>query len=201
MRYFRSFQFRLAVSASCWLTLAGCDTGAVGVESCRNIEYARCSAAAHCTSFGLKSEDSCKRFYRDHCLHGLPLSTDPGANAVNGCVRAINELGSCAAKSQDTLASDCGQNSSLEVCELLAIPEAIRECSFLGSSDAGASTGGAAATGGATGSGGTTDVGGAPSAGGASETGGTLGMGGAPSTGGLTSTAATEAIGGSVATL
>src|SRR5512142_368585 len=75
----------------------GCATEAAGVDSCRKIEYARCDAAAHCPSiFGALDPAACHRFYRDHCLHGLPVP-DPGLGKVNACVRDVTLLGECAA--------------------------------------------------------------------------------------------------------
>ena len=182
MRRFRLFVWKVAFSAGCWLGLAACDTGAVGVESCRDIEYARCSAAAHCpTTFAIKSVDACKRFYRDHCLHGLPLASDPGPSNVNPCVNAINALGDCAARNpENTPVSQCSglnYSSTQTVCEVIGAPETIAECSFLGATstaDAGVSTGGATSTGGSVSVGGATGSGGA-STGGASEvTGGSV---------------------------
>ena len=39
-----------------WVFVLGCDSGAVGVETCRDIEYARCDAAVNCpNTFGVKS--------------------------------------------------------------------------------------------------------------------------------------------------
>jgi len=195
MRRFGYNQVIAAFSASLWLGVSACETGAVGVDSCRDIESARCNAAVHCPSmFKITDPTGCRLYYRDHCLHGLPLSQDPGAGLVNRCVSAINAIGDCAARnSEQTPASECGvlykTSSTSEVCELIRAPETIVECSFLNPStatDAGvAATGGAASTGGAT------------STGGAETTGGATSTGGAAATGGVTSTGA-SATGGSV---
>ena len=122
-----------------WFGLSACDTSAVGVESCRQIEYARCGAAIHCPDmFKIKSVEACKLFYRDHCLHGLALDRDPGAGIVNPCVNAITEIGNCAAETHDqtTPVQSCepaipdvsGNNS---VCSYIQKPETIPKCSFL----------------------------------------------------------------------
>jgi len=156
------------ILASIWLGLAACDTGAIGVESCRDIEYARCSAAAHCPSmFALKSQAACRRFYRDHCLHGLPLSQDPGAGQVVPCVNAIKAIGDCADKQTEAvLVGDCkdpdipGYDSEITACELLRSPENITQCSFLNPATATGGAGGATSTGGTTSTGGESATGG-----------------------------------------
>jgi hypothetical protein len=123
-----------------WLGLSACDTSAVGVESCRQIEYARCGAATHCPDmFKITSVDACKRFYRDHCLHGLALDRDPGASNVTPCANAITEIGNCAATGPSgpaTLVQDCeptidnvGGNN--QVCSYIQKPETIAACLFL----------------------------------------------------------------------
>jgi hypothetical protein len=181
MRRLRLHVWKVAFSAGCWLGLVACDTGAVGVESCQNIEYARCSAAAHCPAmFAIKSVDACKRFYRDHCLHGLPLASDPGPSKVNPCISAINALGDCAARNgQDSPGDTCNQeySSTVSVCVVIGAPETIPECSFLGATataDAGVSTGGATSTGGSASIGGATGSGGASASGTSDATGGSV---------------------------
>jgi hypothetical protein len=118
--------------------LTACDTEAAGVDSCRKIEYARCDAASHCSAtFGAIDSSACRRFYRDHCLHGLPVP-DPGLAKVNACVRDITELGECAAQGQDVSIETCIPDKSITwdaeittVCSLISQPEKIVSCSFL----------------------------------------------------------------------
>jgi hypothetical protein len=119
--------------------VVSCATEATGVDSCRKIEYARCDAAAHCPSaFGTIDPAACRRFYRDHCLHGLPTQ-DPGLANVNLCVKHISDLGQCAAHESEADASlaTCsleGLSRDPEVttaCGLLSQPEKIYSCSFL----------------------------------------------------------------------
>jgi hypothetical protein len=119
------------------LGLVACATDAVGVDTCRKIEYARCDAASHCPgTFGAIDPGACRRFYRDHCLHGLPAA-DPGAK-VNSCVGDIDSLGACAAQAQDsTPLTSCDPSivsldpAILTACALLSQPEKIKSCSFL----------------------------------------------------------------------
>lgn len=86
------------------LSAMACGTEPVGVDSCRRIEHARCENAPAC---GINLErpvhngDSpernvaaCNRFYDDACLHGLAVSADPGAVAVDACIEAIH-TGNC----------------------------------------------------------------------------------------------------------
>lgn len=84
--------------------VAACGTDPVGVDSCRKIEHARCENAPSCgidLSKPVHRGDSperdvaaCIRYYDDECLHGLAISADPGAIAVDACVAAIND-GDC----------------------------------------------------------------------------------------------------------
>ena len=85
------------VSAACSFVLisaSSCGTDAVGVDDCRKIEDARCEAAAHCPGdLQVEDVDACKRYYRDHCLHGLAVDHTPGAPVVSHCVSAIEAAG------------------------------------------------------------------------------------------------------------
>ena len=83
----------------------GCGTDAVGVETCRQIETARCHQAQKCPDdinlmipthrdSPLTDVEACIRFYKDACLHGLATDKDPGAVATKACVDAIN-TGDC----------------------------------------------------------------------------------------------------------
>ncbi len=74
--------------------VVGCNTGAVGVSECREIERARCRAAAACGT--VEDAEECQRFYRDHCLHGIAAPEVPTESAGRACVTAIEEAGQCA---------------------------------------------------------------------------------------------------------
>jgi hypothetical protein len=143
------------LSAVCAFTLvsaAGCGTDAQGIDECRDIEQARCTAAKQC---GLVSDvPGCQRFYRDQCLHGLPVAS-PGSVKVQLCVATIRAAGQCVEQSGDvnTLLRDCdpsvteGARGVLTVCALVKEPEKATECSFL-TPDAEAGVGGASNSGG-----------------------------------------------------
>jgi hypothetical protein len=105
----RRAYLRAVVAAVATVGMVGamaCETNAVGVESCRKIEGARCENAFSCgidLSKPVHRGDSpsddvgaCKRYYEDACLHGLATTEDPGAVAVQACVDAINDATDCA---------------------------------------------------------------------------------------------------------
>jgi hypothetical protein len=112
-----------------------CGTDAVGVNECRQIEEARCVAAAKCGT--IEDVEVCKEFYNDHCLHGLAIEDVPRAKVVNACVATIAAAGSCAAKrGAKTAPAEC-DNTKLDntearrVCDLVEEPELAQQCVFL----------------------------------------------------------------------
>jgi hypothetical protein len=114
----------------------GCGTDAKGVEDCREIERARCGAAAAC---GIVTDvEACQRFYRDHCLHGM-TTFPPSPAAVDDCVETINSAGSCASSlgREATLAECPDQNGVLDAtgvtlaCDIVKKPEHADRCAFL----------------------------------------------------------------------
>jgi len=122
----------LGVSLGLGLSMAfGCSTNAIGVEDCRDIEFARCEAG-HACGFVQDVED-CKRFYRDHCLHGLRLEDEPSAAAVQSCVRSLTAVAACGPET--ALAACPGVTTSASVlplaCDTVRAPEDIAECGFL----------------------------------------------------------------------
>ena len=76
-----------------------CGTSAVGVDSCKEIEAARCEQAPNCginLSQPLHRDpdvEACIRFYDIACLHGLEISADPGTVEVQACIKAIQTKG------------------------------------------------------------------------------------------------------------
>jgi hypothetical protein len=127
----------IAVALGCGF--AGCGSSGVGINECRTVEEARCSAAASC-DVGLDTASKrveCTRYSRDHCLHGLPGDV-PHPSTLDRCVKAINVAGNCARRQGgDTLAGDCvaleGSVASdrTTVCDIIDAPEASSECAFL----------------------------------------------------------------------
>ncbi len=124
------------LSAVCAFTLlsAGCGTDAKGIDECREIEQARCSAAQRCGT--VSDVPECQRFYRDQCLHGLAVAA-PGAAAVKACVATIQAAGSCAMEDADRKLSQCKASVSISApqaktaCDVVANPEYAEECAFL----------------------------------------------------------------------
>jgi len=120
----------MAVAAAVAGAALGCGTDAVGVDACRSIEQARCQKAPSCPALGITTSqgvEECAQFARDRCLHGIAVA-DPGAAALDACVKAI--------------AADTN-------CSVVASPETAPACAFLlGSApprDASAETGSDAA--------------------------------------------------------
>ena len=125
-----------------------CGTDAVGVDDCREIETARCEAAVHCSGeLQVDDVDACKRYYRDHCLHGLGVSDAPGEPILNRCITAIETAGDCAAINPTMTIAECREYDSANrdrlrsgnedrelatVCDVIQYPERTVECgSFL----------------------------------------------------------------------
>lgn len=119
------------------LCAVACGTDAAGVEACRTIESARCSAAANCeVQFAISDVGSCQRFYDAQCLHGFASSDAPGTPEVNACVATINAAGKCALDGGeqavcDELGPDLTRAST--ACEVIAHPERASTCAFLAS--------------------------------------------------------------------
>jgi hypothetical protein len=118
----------------------GCGTDAKGVDDCRDIERARCEAAFACGQ--VSDLDRCRRFYRDHCLHGLAV-TPPPQHQVEACVGTIQRATACVKRhGTGVTLADCQSGGEGEVvttdpigisyaCELVSTPERSGECSFL----------------------------------------------------------------------
>jgi hypothetical protein len=119
------------------LGLSSCGTDAVGVSQCREIEAARCEAAAFCPEIDFDGDvEECKRYTRDHCLHGTATEKAPRPGETSACVNAIDDAAKCAKTSPDALADDCGidrfaSGSKTTVCDIILEPEKAKACSFL----------------------------------------------------------------------
>lgn len=97
--------------------LHACSDDAVGVDTCRRIETARCHAAQACGE--LSDADRCERFYRDHCLHGF-AGLAPGKREADSCVEALDEV------------AECARSGSCEPrCDAVQTPGVLAECAFL----------------------------------------------------------------------
>jgi hypothetical protein len=109
----------------------------VGEQECREIEQARCEAARSC-DFGIDSNDefeTCERYARDNCLHGLVTKDTPSSSELSACVREIRQAGVCASEGKP-LASACGiatvrLDTKVQVCEIVQDPEEAESCTFL----------------------------------------------------------------------
>jgi hypothetical protein len=93
------FRHLCAASAlALWVSsVAACGTDAIGTDSCRKIEQARCRKGPSCPALalqGVTGVEECAQFARDRCLHGLAVP-DPGPAVVDPCVSAIDKASSC----------------------------------------------------------------------------------------------------------
>jgi hypothetical protein len=117
----------------CFVWLAGsCGTDAVGIAECREIEQARCAAAASC---GFPDVDECERFYRDHCLHGVALE-ELNQVDVDSCVEEIERAGRCATEAPGSTPAACPEpilteSEVVNVCAVVLQPELASACAFL----------------------------------------------------------------------
>jgi hypothetical protein len=91
--------------------VAACGSSAVGVDSCKSIEDARCNQLPNCPNVQVSppiwyttgtAVEACLRYYDTACAHGLATGTDPGTAAVNACVNAINNDGCNVVASPET---------------------------------------------------------------------------------------------------
>ncbi len=126
---------------------AGCGTDAKAVDECRDIEQARCEAGEAC---GLVDDvEECKRFYRDHCLHGMVVES-PGQAQVDRCVGTIKRAGVCAQGNVEATLAECPDvtegTSVMLACDVVLYPENTVECDFLSPAPATGGTGGTNAT-------------------------------------------------------
>lgn len=116
------------------LQVVGCGTDAVGVESCRRIELARCDAAVACGTVDDAAE--CRRFYHDQCLHGLPVP-DPGTELAAECEATLQRAGACAVEGVELPLGECSDTVTGEptyaatACEIVSEPQLAAECRFL----------------------------------------------------------------------
>lgn len=106
----------------------GCGTEPVAAEGCRKIEFVRCELAPRCPNLKVTDVDACKRFYRDQCLHGLAIPSDPGAPEIDRCVAALRIAGECTSTENGCAATTIPVKSG---CEILERPELAKDCVFL----------------------------------------------------------------------
>lgn len=126
---------RLTLSLALALLLAtsvggiGCGTEPVGVESCRTVEEKRCELAPACGA--VTDVPACKRFYRDQCLHGLTVDTDPGKPVVDKCVAALDAAGACAKSDPAGACGGVSAAAGTTACGAILKPELLTDCAWL----------------------------------------------------------------------
>lgn len=118
---------------------SACGTSAVGVEDCQAIELVRCEEAHACGT--VEDVEACRRFYRSHCLHGLPLAARPPRDERDACIEAIRSAGACAREEgPETPLSACPDGAPAvarpertlnTTCDVVARPWDATACAFL----------------------------------------------------------------------
>ncbi|WP_063752013.1 hypothetical protein [Sorangium cellulosum] len=198
------------------LATQSCGTSAVGIDACRQIETARCEAAAACPAWVGSADadervDACVEFVWDQCLHGIENAgtednpaPEPTGSQIEACVDAVGATRKCAA---DNVASmtECtaaplvdGADGAISPCDVITKrAHALQACAFVVEPTG---TGGGAGDGGGGGSAGGDGEGGGNGGGGggagADGEGGGGGAGGASDGGGGGSGADGEGGGG-----
>jgi hypothetical protein len=133
------FLLAALVPVAALLSAVACDTDAKGINDCREMEYARCTASRSC-DFGIDSDEreaDCKRFSRDNCLHGLSTGVEPKRGEVEACLNVIQRAGECARdESGDQPALECEgigltQREDVSVCEVVEDPTLAFRCAWL----------------------------------------------------------------------
>ncbi|WP_438001959.1 hypothetical protein WMF26_22100 [Sorangium sp. So ce185] len=132
------------------LATQSCGTAAVGIDACRQIETARCEAAAACPAWVGSADadervDACVEFVWDQCLHGIENAgtedhpaPEPTGSQIKACVDAIGATRKCAADNVASMA-ECsaappahGADGALSPCEVITKrAHALKACAFV----------------------------------------------------------------------
>src|SRR5690606_24451037 len=119
---------RFGLGLSLVFALVGCSTKAVGINECRDVESARCEASVPCGVIDESEVEECKRFYDDHCLHGITGKETPSADEHRACLELIEDAGQAAAAA-------LGMGGAFEAddasCEIVSAPWKQPECAYL----------------------------------------------------------------------
>ncbi len=108
--------------------IGACNTKAVGIQECRDVEYARCTASVPCGVVEKGDVEACQRFYRDQCLHGISGPEVPTADEHQTCVDLIVNAGVDALQS---LIDDPEGEPDETACRIVAAPWRRPECDYL----------------------------------------------------------------------
>lgn len=127
VRQRRATRLGLILLSASFATVA-CNTDAVGVNECRDVEYARCEASVACGIIEEDEVDSCRRFYRDHCLHGISGDKVPTADEHKACIELIEQAGEAANESLGMGGSGQPDDSA---CDIIDKPWKSEECAYL----------------------------------------------------------------------
>lgn len=117
-----------------------CGSEPVGVEECRRIESARCTASTACADVTEAEATYCVSFYRDQCLHGfVNKAADYSDATITACVSAIQAVEACARTgvmnmagcSSATLVAGVDPATTLLCTIIKRTPEVLTACAFL----------------------------------------------------------------------
>lgn len=147
----RARQFVLAALPFGLVGFLGCNTGAIGIAECRQLETARCDASFACGE--VTDVAGCKRYVRDHCLHGIAGPSVPRADQQRDCLALITESGKCAEDDVAMKASACsgyeeaeievtpisGARAAKNVCDIVARPWDFTVCNYVNEAIGGSS--------------------------------------------------------------
>jgi hypothetical protein len=130
----------LAAGVPLGFAIVSCSTGAVGVQACRDIETARCQAAAAC-GFSADQVSSCTLFYRDQCLDGIQNTTDnpPSTAEIQSCIAAVEASEACAQAGVPSMVTcgaaplvDAGEDDAYTPCSIiLTSADQLEACSWV----------------------------------------------------------------------
>ncbi|WP_437948161.1 hypothetical protein WME98_47035 [Sorangium sp. So ce296] len=132
------------------LATQSCGTAAVGIGACRQIETARCEAAAACPAWVGSADadekvDACVEFVWDQCLHGIENAgtednpaPEPTESQIQACVDAVGATRKCAADNVASMA-ECsaaqladGADGAISPCEVITKrAHALKACAFV----------------------------------------------------------------------
>jgi hypothetical protein len=144
------------------ISVLHCDRGATGVDSCVELEQARCEMIVGCPNVAVVDEydvADCRLIYRDQCEFGMADKANPDGVATQACMAALNQAEGCRG---DLHLEDCTDppevlptvdTADTTACQLLHSPQLMVACGFLAPAPVEETSGGGDPTGGTGGAG------------------------------------------------
>ena len=122
------FSRAVKLSQVAFLLALGCSTQAVAIQECREIEALRCKASVSCGIVEDDEVDSCKRFYKEQCLHGIAGDDEPSADEQKNCRSLLEKASEVAAETQN---DDDAISQHDAACAVIAAPWDQPACEYL----------------------------------------------------------------------